>query len=427
MKSVFPKALLVLSLLILPASIGSIPTSTAASPQLSDISASAGLYWNERTWSASAVDYNNDGYQDIWVGFHQRVDSKLMRNNKDGTFTHVAPEFTKRVNSQGGILDRHDCAWADVDGNTLQDAYCSGGRNMSNYVKTANKDNELWLQLTPGEFTDVGTEWGVGDECGRGRHLAFLDLNNDGFQDLFLGNEKPRSVSADPCDNPANGLTNEESKVFLNQAGNGLRYAPAYDVSQSSAGVGCALALDWNKDGLMDLLACNYRTSKPQLYRNTGSGFVEYTGFSLTAITDAQWADINTDGLKDLVMSDRVGFLYRLGTPTGIGPVVRLPHTNTVTGHFGWGVAVGDINGNGTIDIYGQIHNTNLTSNPDDAVFMSGGGSTPTFTKLVPPSATGNGDSVTALQMNPTANVTFFVQNGREANNGPTQLIRHQN
>ena len=165
------------------------------------------------------VDYDADGWQDVWVGLHQ-WGGRLFRNNGNGTYTRVALNAWPRINSQGGIVDRHDCAFADVDGNGLPDAYCSSGRNQNNYVKGAARDNELWLQTSVGNFTDVGTQWGVGDWCGRGRFAAFFDANGDGWPDLFLGNETPRNVS-DPCDNAANGYPNEESKLFLKPAGRG--------------------------------------------------------------------------------------------------------------------------------------------------------------------------------------------------------------
>ena len=85
------------------------------------------------------------------------------------------------------------------------------------------KDNELWLQTRVGQFREVGTAWGVGDVCGRSHYVAFLDANGDAYPDLFVGNAPPRAVTGDPCDNPANGLPSEQSKLFLNQGGTGFR------------------------------------------------------------------------------------------------------------------------------------------------------------------------------------------------------------
>src|SRR5687767_13775404 len=121
---------------------GAQPTATA--PMLVDRAVQAGLYVSTQTWSSTAVDYDVDGLQDVWVGFHQ-WGGRLFRNNGNGTYTRVALNAWPRTNSQGGIADRHDCAFADVDGNGLPDAYCSTGRNQSNYVKGATRDNELWL------------------------------------------------------------------------------------------------------------------------------------------------------------------------------------------------------------------------------------------------------------------------------------------
>jgi hypothetical protein len=49
----------------------------------------------------------------------------------------------------------------DVNGDQRPDFYCTVGRTEFNIIKSANLDNELWLQCRDGRFTDVGTAWGV--------------------------------------------------------------------------------------------------------------------------------------------------------------------------------------------------------------------------------------------------------------------------
>ncbi len=396
-----------------------------AATVLADMAAAEGFSANALTWSSSTVDYNNDGLEDVWVGFHQNIDSRLMRNNGDGTYTWVARDAWKRKNVLGGIPDRHDCAWSDVDGNGLVDAYCSTGRNMSNIVKTAKNDNELWLQTTPGTFVDRGTQWGLGDACGRGRHVAFLDVNRDGWDDLFVGNEKPRDVSGDPCDNPANNLPNEKSKLFLNDAGHGFHYAPAWNVDYLHIGVRCAFPLDYDHDGRMDLFACTWESREPLLLHNTGTGFVERgESQGLTSpVTSARAGDINSDGVADLVMSDPNGFLYRLGVPGGFGAAHRL-YTTQNAKFDGWSVAIGDINGDGRNDIYGLVRDVTSKTNPDDVVLLNQGGGA--FTTLTPPSTTGNGDKVTAIHPQRGGKAQFLVQNGEGHEPGPVQVIAYR-
>jgi hypothetical protein len=93
----------------------------------------------------------------------------------------------------------------------------------------------------------VGTKWGLGDPCGRGRHVAFLYANSDAYPDLFVGNEVPRDVP-DRCDDPASGLPNEESKLFINMKGTGFHYAPRFFRFGSGPGQRCAEVLDYDGD-----------------------------------------------------------------------------------------------------------------------------------------------------------------------------------
>jgi hypothetical protein len=149
----------------------------AAGPTAVDRAATAGLREVNRLWEATPVDYDRDGDEDVWIGYHQWT-GKLWSNNGSGIYVRVAASAWPRVNSEGKIPDRHDCAFADVDRDGRPDAYCSTGRDEDNFVKYG-MDNELWLQRSPGQFTEVGTAWGVGDLCGRGRHVTFINANGE--------------------------------------------------------------------------------------------------------------------------------------------------------------------------------------------------------------------------------------------------------
>lgn len=393
------------------------PAAAVDDPVLVNRAADAGVAQSSRSWSTSTVDFDNDGLEEFLVEFHQYVDSWIYRNDGDGTFSRAFR--IPRVNSQGGVFDRHDCQWYDVDGNGLPDAYCSGGRNMGNYVKTAEKDNELWLQLTPGQFTDRGTQWGVGDACGRGRMVAWIDVNNDGWKDLFVGNQAPRAV-ADPCDDPANGYLPEGAKVYLNNAGAGLSFSAQWSQFKNNIGVRCAVPIDYNRDGRMDLVSCSFRNNRASLLRNTGSGFADMSAtVSLGNLADAAAADLDGDGIQDLVLADVNGATYRRGTGTGLAPAVRI--WQAPSNADGFDLAIGDVQGDGLQDVYLVTDSTTSSVNPDDRLFVNHGAWS--FVALTPPSATGMGDCVTAVDVNGDGWDQFLVLNGGDDTVGPVQLI----
>jgi hypothetical protein len=404
-----------------------------AAPTLSNRAQSAGLFLSTQTWASTAVDYDVDGDEDVWIGYHQWT-GKLYRNNGDGTYTQVAENAWPRVNSQNGIVDRHDCAFADVDGNGLPDAYCSSGRNQGNYVKGAARDNELWLQTSVGNFTDVGTQWGVGDDCGRGRFVVFFDANGDTWPDLFLGNETPRNVS-DPCDNPANGYPNEESKLYLNTVVNGSRrlvYAPSFFRFGPGPGQRCAITLDYNGDGRTDLLACRLRNNPPRLYRNNaGTSFTEVGAAArLTSnAADAATGDLNGDGWTDLFFATGSTCTYRLNNRNGTfaNPVT----VKTVPSGSARSVAVADADGDDDLDVYCLARADG--SNPNDFVMLNNNGSGTSWTSLTVPSApsTSDGDEANPLfPSGPGTPAQFLVLNGGNSSapgssgGGPNQLIQ---
>jgi len=375
----------------------------------------SGLASSLETWEATPVDYDGDGDQDVWVGYHDQG-GKLFRNNGSGTYTRVAAGAWPRVNADGMIPDRHQCAWADVDRNGLVDAYCAAGRGGQNDVKTG-KDNELWLQTSVGQFSEVGTAWGMGDVCGRSHYVAFLNANGDSYPDLFVGNGSPRPVTGDPCDNPANGLPNEQSKLFLNQAGSGFRAMGNFGIS-GYGGTRCAEVADFNRDGWDDLLVCGDTASK--LYRNNGgTGFTDVgSANGLAAVhLDADFGDLDRDGDQDVVTSLWGRYEYRLNNGGTFGAPVRVH--SVPSGGGGRALALGDADGDGDLDIYALISNVPNGTNPDDVVLRNNALS---FIAVPVPRASGVGDAVAALDGNGDGRSEFLVLNAYETT-APAQRI----
>lgn len=408
----------------------------AASLNLQDRAVLAGVnYPSTPSWDVCPADYNNDGNEDFHASLHMKYAGALYTSNGDGSFTKAAPNLvsprpTPTYGSKA-YVDRHACAWADVDQNGLLDLYSAAGRWASNKYKDAGIDNELFLQTAPGVFTDVATEKGVGEPCTRGRFPVFADFNTDGWVDMFLGVQKERADSTDVCNTLPDSPYNEKSKVFVNlgndASGNwqGFRAAPEYNVSQDNSGNRFALAWDENRDGRTDLLAQAFKNNRPFFYRNNGTSFSERSRSGVQRFPQMNGAtigDLNGDGYTDVVYAHNGGFSYLRGGANGLNMTPQRLAT-LPTSVAPWSAALGDINGDGLMDFYGLIKSaTTGGANPDDIVYLAqpGGG----YVAHTAPSAGGDANDVEAVNVNGRAQ--FVVLNGgndeKEAP-GPIQLI----
>jgi VCBS repeat protein/FG-GAP repeat protein len=383
----------------------------AASPQLTDRAAGA----------------------DVHLSLHMKNPGALYTQNASGNLVKLATNVVSpRPSPQGSLVDRHACAFADVDHNGLMDLYSSAGRYASNRYKAEGINNELYLQTSPGVWRDMATQAGVGEPCTRGRHVVFSDFNGDGWPDLFLGAQKERNDPGDTCNTMSGYPYLEQSKVYVNRGDDasgswlGFRAAHEFDVSQPNTGDRGAISWDENGDGTLDLLTLGFPDQTPFFYRNNGNrSFTELSRSkvrSFPVMNGAEVGDLNNDGNLDLVYSDNAGFAYRRGTPTGLSTTsVRLGPNITSAGD-GWSVALGDINGDGRTDVYGQIASAGSSGNPDDLVYVQQPNGT--FAPSTAPSARGDANDVAAVVVKGRAQ--FVVANGgndEKENPGPIQLI----
>ena len=178
------------------------------------------------------TDYNNDGYKDIfvvrgaWLSYPQRP--SLLRNNANGTFTDVTLE--------AGLMDPVNsisASWADYDNDGWLDLFICCERQPS----------RLYRNLGNGTFSEVareaGVDGGVRTDC---KGSAWIDYDNDGWQDLFL-----------------NYQTNQaESRLFHNDRNGAFtEVTDEMGISGPAFGFSC-WAWDYDNDGWLDLFATSY-------------------------------------------------------------------------------------------------------------------------------------------------------------------------
>ncbi|QEC67308.1 RNA-binding protein [Panacibacter ginsenosidivorans] len=186
-------------------------------------------------------------------------------------------------------------AQADVNKDGLEDVFISGDRN---------KPGALYLQQKDGNFTAV-KGLNIGDENISATSAAtFADVNNDGFVDLYVAKGgyslfQPNTAAL-------------QDELYMNDGkGNFVLSTDALpDVSASSKS--CVRACDYDNDGDIDFFVGGRvvpgrypMTPVSYLLSNDGKGkfTIVNTSFSdIGMVTDAQWADLNNDGTKDLVL-----------------------------------------------------------------------------------------------------------------------------
>jgi hypothetical protein len=235
-----------------------------------DVTAKAGLAVSLYGMGVAIGDYDNDGYDDIFITALGQ--SRLFRNNGNGTFTDV----TASAGFSGIREFSTSAAWVDYDrdgkldlvvANYVQwsqetDLRCTLDGSHKSYCTPESYHGasvRLWHNLGNGKFEDVTKKSGLYDPTSKNLGVAVLDFNGDGWPDLLLANDtQPNKLYK----NNGNG-TFTESAVTA-----GIAFSED-GVARAGMGVDAA---DYDRSGRPGIIISNFSNQMMSLYHNEGHG-----------------------------------------------------------------------------------------------------------------------------------------------------------
>jgi len=254
----------------------------------------------EEEYGVGIEDLNNDGLKDVLTAcmFAQNrlyINHSVVTGNKTTGLMFTEEAAMRNITGYNeGNKDAKSPIYigvgiADIDNNGSEDVYIC---NLSG-------KNKLYLNDGDGYFEDVSNENNRGTgQNERTNSVAFADVNNDGFLDMFITNEE--STNRLYINNGAGFFTDVTKEAGLETFGGGM----------------CAAFADINNDGKPDLCVVNW-ARKDILYRNDShDGIIKFTDITEESGINREpyersnavcFADVNNDGYPDLFITKRKG------------------------------------------------------------------------------------------------------------------------
>ncbi len=295
------------------------------------------------------VDFDGDGAIDVSVTEEHGV--RLYRNLGGGDLE--ALDVSVPLDRAQGVT------WVDVDADGDLDLYATSIRGT----------NRLMRNDGGGAFTDVTDEAGLGDD-GPSAGASFGDLDGDGDLDLLLC-QAARSPDDPLRRQPAvRGNTGAPNVLYLNDGKGRFEPGAAGPLAGPNGGESFTAALfDRDRDGDLDVFVA-HDFSKDQLLENTGGGVFEDRSAALlpsgeTSIMGVVIGDIDGDGLLDIYGTDNNTDKLYLGTSAeyvDVQPAWVAEDFDSTQALTGWGNAMVDLDNDGRADVVG----TSSFSDPGD-------------------------------------------------------------
>jgi FG-GAP-like repeat/ASPIC and UnbV len=274
-------------------------------PTYENVAMYLGVDMNDLAGGVITDDFNNDGFIDIiassWA-LHGQI--RYFKNMGDGSFSDIT-EQAGLSTLTGGL----NLIQADYNNDGYLDFYCIRGA-WSGLAWMGHLPNSLLKNNGDGTFSDVTLEVGLYGEHPT-QSAVWFDYNNDGWIDLFVGNET--HTPQEP--HPVEMFENQKDDTFKNVTSEvGLDFTAF--VKGTAAG-------DINNDGLMDLYISNL-TSPNKLFLNKGIQNNNVWAFEeigeKAKVTDPQesfptwFFDYDNDGNEDLFVSCYDNYMFKAPT-----------------------------------------------------------------------------------------------------------------
>jgi hypothetical protein len=341
-----------------------------------DVTERSGLGFRGYCHGAIVGDIDNDGDQDVFLCNYGG--DALFLNDGAGTFTDVSR--TSRLKQENtwsssgafldfdndGDLDLYVCRYGDWQW-PRDDRFCGDtARKIRRYCspkELRTVRHVLYRNNGDHTFTDVSTAAGIDRADGHGFGAVAADVDGDGWVDLYVVNDQ------DP------------NFLFLNQRDGTFRDA-TFDSGaglnidgRTSAGMGVD-AEDIDGDGRPELFVTNFQEEYNTLFKNLGQGaFLDVTALKGLAVDSLPWigwgcalADFDSDGWPDILVANghiddnaqlfgqpfdyaQPPLLHRNLAGSRFQLANRGAGSYFATSHVGRGLAVGDLDDDGDLDV----------------------------------------------------------------------------
>jgi hypothetical protein len=357
-----------------------------------DRTPSAGLTGETGGLNMIQADYDNDGFVDVlvlrggWMGSGVRFPLSLLRNKGKGSFTDV----TKTAGLLAHLAPTQTATWLDYDGDGWLDLFVG---NETRVGLEEPSPCELFHNNRDGTFTSVATEAGV-DFVGFVKGVASGDYNNDGRPDIYvsvLGGDNLLLRNDGPASEQRGWRFTEvaqEAGVTGPMNSFGVFF---FDFDNDGwtdlfvAGWGSFEAKTMAADVAADYLGLPTLAERGRLYRNKGDGtFEDVTRaaglYKVVPAMGLNFGDLDNDGWLDLYLgTGNPDFGTLIPNRMFRNAEGRAFQDVTTAGNFGHlqkghAIAFGDVDNDGDQDVFEEMGGAFLADKAYSALYLNPGG-----------------------------------------------------